>query len=335
MATIKDVARHAGVAPSTVSRVLNNRNWVAEDVRLRVETAIQALDYRPSSVARSMRMGTTQTLGLVIRDMNNPNFAVICSAAEASAQERGRTLMVCNANRSCEKERQYLELLLQRQVDGIVLFVSDERVNNCQPLLDHGVPLVTVDSAMAVATDQLRTDGEQGGYLAVRHLLELGHRRIAVLAYTQDLLVGRARLEGCRRAFAEFGVEPEPALIRFCQPTMESAEAETEHLLEVPRPTALVTTSVQLTRGALCAISRRRLRLPDDLSFVGADETDLTRLYQPQITVIARDVPAMGSRAIEMLVDRIDGQFTGPPRLETLPFRLVPGGSTAALRQAF
>jgi LacI family transcriptional regulator len=330
VATIKEVARYAGVAPSTVSRVLNGRPFVTDEVRHRVENAVAMLGYRPSSVARSLRMRSTQLLGMVVRDMSNSNFAVICEAAEAAAQERGYSLLVCNSNRSSSKEARYLELLIQRQVDGVLVFVADERVNNLKPWLEQGIPVVLVDSELPVPIDQIRSDGEHGGYVAARHLLELGHRRIAVLVYSQELVVGRSRLRGCLRAFAEFRVAPDPALVRYCHSSPESAEAEALHVLRVEKPTALLATSLQLTTGLLRAVGQLGLKVPADLSIVGFDETELTRQYQPTLTVVARDVPAMGAQAVSLLLDRMEQAEVAPPRLVTIPFALRPGGSTSA-----
>lgn len=330
MPTVKDVARYAGVSVTTVSRVLNQYPHVVPDVRERVRQACDALGYRANGLARSMRRGFTRSLGLIVRDMGSANFGAICAASESAAGERGYQLFVCNTNRDTNRERRYIAALLERRVDGLVLFAADDRVNNLDLLGDMGPPVVLVESELGgFGQDQITSDGDNAAAAATQYLLSLGHRRIAFLAWGQEVAVGRGRLNGYRRALAMAGITPDVALVRFCGVNHEQAAAETAFALSIqPPPTALLISAGDLTPGALEAVLALGLKVPQQLSVLAFDDREATRFFNPPISLMARKVPELGTRAVELLLDRLEGRIPEAPQSVTVPFSLVVRGST-------
>lgn len=330
MSTIKDVARYAGVSVTTVSRVMNGYPHVDPRVRERVQRAAEAIGYRANSLARSMRQGYTRSLGLVVRDMASANFALICAAAEAAAEARGFQLFVCNTNRDTARERRYIAALLERRVDGLILFAADERVSNLDLLGEAGPPAVLVETDfLPGGFDRISSDGERAAMEATRYLIGLGHRQIAFLAWGQAVTVGRSRLNGYLKALGEAEIEPDLALVRHCGVDARRAGEETRFaLLQQPRPTALIIGATDLTTGALLAVREMGLAVPDQFSIIAFDDSEATQFFCPPVTVMDRAVGELGSRAVEMLLDRLEGAPEDPERRAVVPFRLVERQST-------
>ncbi len=332
MPNMKDVARYAGVSVTTVSRVVNDYPHVDAGVRERVLNAAAVLGYRANAVARSMRQGRTRSLGLIVRDMASTNFAAICAAAEAAAERRGYQLFVCNSNRDPKKERRYIEALLNRRVDGLVIFTADDRVNNLD-LTVGGPPVVLVESELSIAADRVMSGGEEAAAQATRHLLGLGHRRIAFMAWGQGIHVGKGRLNGFMRAMAEAGIAPDVALIRHCGVDPTRSEPETRFVLTLrPAPTALLISATDLTPGALSAIRELQIEVPRDLSVLAFDDREAASFFAPPITVMARNAADLGSKAVELLLDRIEGRLTQDEETRVVPFSLLVRGSTGPCR---
>lgn len=329
MVKLKDVARYAGVSISTVSRVLNGRPYVKPALQERVLQAVAALDYRANEVARSMRLGASRSLGLIVRDMLSVNFAEICAAAEAVAEENGYDLFVCNSNRSPEKERRYIESLLDRQVDGLVMFTADDRVNNLSPAHERSTPVVLVSSGLDDnRADRIDTNDYMAARTAVQHLTDLGHTRIGFLAWSQTISSGYPRLAGYRASLLEAGLEPDPALIRFCGVDRGRSFVETGFLIDLREPpSALIISAADLVAGALDMLFERDIRIPDDLAVVAFDNVDIARFFRPQLTVLHRDVSAIGRLSTELVLQRI-ADPSGPAKVVTIPFEIDIGGST-------
>ncbi|WP_313646362.1 LacI family DNA-binding transcriptional regulator, partial [Pseudomonas sp.] len=204
MATIKDVAALAGISYTTVSHVLNKTRPVSEQVRLKVEAAILELDYVPSAVARSLKARSTATIGLLVPSSVNPYFAELARGIEDACERNGYCVILCNSDDNPQKQRSYLRVLLEKRIDGLVVASVGEDADLLQSLAGVRTPMVIVDRELeGVDADLVRIDHEQGGYLATRHLLELGHRDIAYIGGPAETGVSQLRLRGFRRAMAE------------------------------------------------------------------------------------------------------------------------------------
>jgi LacI family transcriptional regulator len=336
--TIHDVAAHAGVSIATVSRVLSGHPTVRQDYQERVFAAATAVGYRPSRVARSMRLRKTHSLGLIVTDILNPFFPELVRAIEDRARELGYALVLCNGAEDAERETGYLEVLLEREVDGIII-ASSSITNRERVWLETApvpVALVNCDAPGSGLSTTL-SDNRAGGRLAIEHLLALGHRRLGYLAGRvreghgegRDT-VSTERLAGVREAIAaaQAGSEKASVVVEAGDPHGPGGEAAAAALLErAPTTTALFAFNDLMAMGALRAARRCGRRVPDDLSIVGFDGLELGVYADPALTTVAQDVRTMGHSAVESLVTK---DPTIAPSTTLLPVRIIQRGSTAA-----
>jgi LacI family transcriptional regulator, galactose operon repressor len=320
-ATMRDVARHAGVSLKTVSRVINDEPGVAEATAARIETAIAELHFQRNDLARSLRQGrSSHTLGLIIEDVANPFYSAITQAVEATARERDYLLITASAREDPERERELVLALMRRRVDALLLVPAgpDHRY-----VARQGTPMVFLDRpAGRVGADTVLLDNAGGARQAVEHLLEHGHERIACIADDAALYTARERLAGYRAALHAAGIEPDGELERLGNRTAHQAEAAVRELLALPRqrrPTALFTANNRNTIGAL-----RALGTAGKLALVGFDDFELADLLRT--SVVRSDPFRMGAEAAKLAFGRLDGDGARPRR-RTIPTELIERGS--------
>mgnify|MGYP000164651422 CR=1 FL=1 len=216
MSTISDVAQRAGVSTMTVSRVINNTGYSSVETRTRVEAAIAELGYVPNALARQLRSKRTKTLALVVSDISNPFFTTIARGVEDVAVRHGFSVMYCNTDESESEEAQYLLMLVERQVDGVLLVPAGSSGTSFRLLQAHRMPVVLLDRRVARQhVESVRCDSEAAAHALTRHLIELGHRRIAVLTGRRAISTSTDRVAGCRRALDEAGLALEDELVRY------------------------------------------------------------------------------------------------------------------------
>jgi DNA-binding LacI/PurR family transcriptional regulator len=309
MASLQEVARAAGVSISTVSRAISRPDMVNAQTRERVAAAVQDLGYRPSRVARRLRVahGLSDLVGLVIPDLQNPFFADLARGVEDVATRHGYTVLIGNSDENVEKEARYLNAMMAEAVDGIILPPSCEGRSAAVDLARAGVPLVCVDRRLDKArADTVVADNVRGASDATEHLIALGHRRIGYLEGKQGVSTTRERLEGHRAALARHGIESDPALVVSGDSRPESGRRLAAKLLDLPdRPTALLVGNGMMTIGVLEAIRTRRLRIPEDVALVGYDDMPWALALTPALTVVRQPGYELGSRAMELLRQRI------------------------------
>lgn len=324
------MAREAGVSVSTVSRALNDQPFVRAEVRDRVLTASASLGYRPDVAARSMRTGTTGAVGLVVSDIANPLFAAIAKAADVALSPRGYALLIANSANDADHEAELLAAFRQRRLDGLIVAVADEAAGGLARrigafptavLLDRDVPGSRADAVLSDHAGGLRA--------AVAHLAALGHRRLALIAGTTSQRGSRVRIETFEAERARLELDRDAALSRHSAMTVADGYRALGEMLSLPRPpTAVVAGNNQLFAGLLAAIRDRGLRVPDDLSVVACEETELTALHQPPLDVVRRDLSELGAAAAELLLARLASP--GRRRREVvLPTTFEARGSSA------
>ena len=308
--TIRDVARMAGVSTATVSRILSGIGEARPDTRARVRAAVEALDYRPSGIARSLKLGSTGTIGLIVTDILNPYFPELVRAIEDAARARDLAVMLCNGQEDADREAAYLELLSGRRVDGIVVASGSLSERHGQWLRAAPVPVVLVNCRLADGSQPaVLTDSQAAARLATKHLLELGHRRIGHITGRPSDAATEERLAGVQAAIREAGL-PEAALaivVGDGHPT--GGELGMRELLTYSRVTGVVCYNDLTAVGAIRAIRDRGLSVPGHVSVVGFDDIDLARLVDPPLTTVAQDTEVMGRWAVEHLAAIIRGQF--------------------------
>ena len=329
-ATIADVAAHAGVSTATVSRVLAGLAGARADTRERVLTSARELGYRPSGVARSLKMRTTRTLGLIITDIGNPFFPELVSAVEDAARERDYGVLLCNSGEHPEREAAYLELLAERRVDGVVIASSGVGRRHGAWLAAAPLPVVLVNSASpSVPLPTILSDNRAGAALAIEHLVALGHRRIAHITAPSRNEAAPARLDGARDALRAAGLDPAALVVALGDGHVSGGAAATERLLDADRGLTAIFAYNDLTAiGAIRALRGRGLGVPRDVSVVGFDDVALAAFADPPLTTVSQQTAAMGRWAVARLLDRLDGR-PAVPETVVLPVHLEVRASTA------
>lgn len=310
MATLRDVAKLAGVSTSTVSRALSRPELVNRRTRARVEEASRSLGYSPSRVARRLRVerGRASLVGLIIPDLQNPFFAELARGVEDAAQRHGFTVLIGNSDEQQEKERRYLEVMQAESVDGVILPPISERDPAATELVRSGKPVVLVDRRLAkVQADTVVADNVGGAYRATEHLLGLGHRRIGFIEGRPEVSTSRERLEGYTQALAAHGIPRQPELVRSGDSRQQSGRRLAGRLLELSdRPTALLVGNSLMTLGAVESIQRKGLRIPEDVALVGYDDMPWALAMSPPLTVVRQPGYELGHRAMELLLQRME-----------------------------
>ena len=325
MPTIRDVAKRAGVAPITVSRVINDSGYVSQGTRARVEAAIVELGYVPNTLARSLRSRRTNTLALVLTDITNPFWTTVARGVEDAASDAGFNVILCNTDESQIEEDRYLRVLLQKQVDGVLLVPARSTSVSVPRIQKQSTPVVVLDRRVPNApVDVVRCDSEGGAYQLTRLLLSLGHRRIAILSGPREVSTAEDRVTGYKRALAENGLNPEQDLIHYGEFTLENGYATTQRVLSiVPRPTALFAANNFIAIGALRALREAGLRVPEDVALVGFDDLPPALVVDPFLTVAAQPAYQMGQRATELLLARLSDQAPETHQEVVLPTELI------------
>ena len=331
MATIRDVARRAGVSAITVSRVINKSGYVAEKTRAQVETAIAELKYVPNRLAKSLRHKQTDTLALLVSDITNPFWTTVARGAEDVANEQGLNVILCNTDESETKQDNYLNLVLQKQVDGIVLVPVNGQCDAIRWIQEQDVPVVVVDRRVTpTCADVVRCDSEGGAYELVHHLLDLGHRQIAMLNGPDNVSTAIDRAAGYRKALVEARLAFDPRLITYGEFTLQSGYEMAQRALNfTPRPTALFAANNFIAIGALRALHHEKLRVPEDIAVVGFDDLPSEIVVEPFLTVSSQPAYEMGRRATALLLDRIAGNVQEEWQDIVLPTELIIRHSTS------
>lgn len=330
MITIKDIARHAGVSVTTVSHVVNKTRFVSEDTRTRVLGAIAELKYVPSAVARSLKNNRTQTIGMMIPNCSNPYFAEIIRGIEDTCFQAGFNVILCNSDDDPKKQGQYVRVLTEKQVDGLIVLSSGGDDELGEHLRHAAMPQVLVDREVEhLNADLVEVNHEAGGYLATQHLLGLGHRRIACITGPLSLSSAAQRVAGYRRALLEAGLKVQSSLMREADFTSAGGHAAMLDLLGQKQGlTAVVASNDLMAFGAISAAASAGLALPRDLSLVGFDDIALAAYSSPPLTTVAQPKHRMGELAARLLLARIS-DHRRPPQREILQPELCLRQSTA------
>lgn len=329
MPTIRDVAKRAGVAPITVSRVINRDGYVREETRLRVERAIAELDYIPNSLGPSLRSKRTTMLALVLSDIINPFWTTVARGVEDTANRNGYHLILCNTDASPEKQDEYLMFLLKKQTDGFLV----APVRNSSPALEvlhkRNVPLVILDRHVPYGVDVVRGDSEGGAYTLTKYLLDLGHRHIAMVSGPQSVSTATERVQGYRRALVDARLDAAQQ-VYWGEFTQESGyDLTRQALLFGSRPTAFFAANNFIALGIMRALRDAGLRVPEQVSVVAFDDIPPALTLNPFFTVIAQPAYEMGKKATELLLARLSGQSTEKYQEIVLPTTLIVRDSAA------
>lgn len=327
---MKDVADHAGVALSSVSRVLNGHPAVSESLRQRVLSAVAQLDYQPDFTASSLRRGSTMTVGFLVRDIANPLFADMVKSAEDRLHPQGYSLLVTNSDGDPERDAGHIRLLSRRKVDGLLLSLSSESDPETLGILRGiSIPMVLIDRrAPGIDASVVTSDHFSGVSAATKHLAAQGHSRIALITGSRDVLASRERVRGYKAGLRASGIRLDRDLVHMGSYSQEFGESAFSVLLGLSSPpTAVIAGGSSLGYGVLRAIRERNLRMPDDMALVGCDSWPEPELFDPALTTVARDAAEVGRTAVDLLLELIAGSGHDE---RVLPTELVVRGTTDA-----
>ncbi|PKF76479.1 transcriptional repressor PurR [Vibrio sp. vnigr-6D03] len=308
MATIKDVARLAGVSTTTVSHVINKTRFVAETTQEKVKKAVEELNYAPSAVARSLKCNTTRTIGMLVTQSSNPFFAEVVDGVESYCYRQGYTLILCNTGGIYEKQRDYIRMLAEKRVDGILVMCSDLTEDLREMLDTHSsIPKVIMDwGPESSQADKIIDNSEEGGYLATKYLLDNGHTDIACLTGHEEKVACIERVIGYKRALREYDIEFKQERILVGNFECDTAVLAADKILAMEnRPTAVFCFNDLMALGVISRLQENGVRVPDDISIIGYDNIELSGYFSPPLTTVHQPKRRVGKTAFEILLQRI------------------------------
>lgn len=330
--TVEDVAREAGVSTATVSRVFNRTARVSDKTMQKVLKAARKLNYRPSRVARRLRVKSSQSMvvGLIIPDMENPFFSEIARGVEDVAYRSHHAVMICNTDEDAEKEKFYIDTLLDERTSGMIAALTSGNVKYVQRLVDEGYPVVCVDRRQKIGhTDVVTVDNKGGAYQAVRRLIELGHRRIGIINGIKGLSTTRERFEGYRKALKEAGIGVDSKMVTYGNSRQDGGSRQAKRLLALEeRPTAIFSTNNLMTLGCLEQMYKQGIRIPADMAIIGFDDMPWAVALNPPLTAVRQPGYELGTTAAELLIKRLAEPGRSTSSIELSPELVVRASCT-------
>jgi LacI family transcriptional regulator len=331
--SIRTVAERAGVSPSTASRAFRADGYTSEATRARVLQAARELEYEPHHGARSLRSRSSRMVGVVIQDITNPFYSYVAKGIAEVMRENRLVLLLSDSEEEREREAESLRGMLGARVDGLVITPTVGNADVLELLQRQHVAIVQVDRTIpGVLSDTVLIDNFGGAYAATRHLLDLGHRAIAVVAGPDALTTGRERLAGFHAAMRDAGVSVPAEHVRVSHFRREDSYAAANELLDAtPRPTAIFAQNNALVEGVLGVLHERGIRVPDEVAVIGFDDPPWAELVAPALTVVRQPAHTIGVTAAELLVRRMrDRDADASPTNIVIAPTLIVRGSCGA-----
>ncbi|MCM3636888.1 LacI family transcriptional regulator [Sporosarcina luteola] len=305
MASIRDVAKHASVSVATVSRVLNDKGYVSAETRKKVEAAIAELNYRPNEVARSLFKKQSKTIGLILPDIMNPFFPELARAIEDTASKLGYTVILCNSDEDEEKAQRYVDVLLQKYVDGIIISSNTIQEKTIRELT---IPVVCIDREISKDIPTIVVDNKNGARMATRFLREKGRRKIAHIRGPLDIVNANERCEGYREVVADEQWFRESYIVNGNYRMETATEAVLELLRQHSEIDGIFAANDTMAIGAMKAAYQHGLKVPEEISIIGFDGIALGKASIPELTTIEQPLYELGQKAAKVLIKLIKGQ---------------------------
>lgn len=331
-ATLKDLARETGLGLATLSKYFNG-GTVREKNRLLIEAAVKKLRYVPNEVARSLKTQQTRVIGVIIPELSNAFITSIISSMEDILRKHDYAVIVCDCRSNAKREKEAVEFLMHRRVDGLINMATDTTGAHLKMPLAAGIPVLLIDrlieslrgKASAVIIDNVHAAGQ-----AVRKLTDFGHRRIGLVLGSPELYTTNQRLTGYLNALEEAGITPSEEYIRYGDYTMDGGYQAAQELIRLDnRPTALFVTNFEMTLGAMLALQHNNIRVPEDLSVIGFDKLELFGEIFPNLTLIRQPQMSIGREAAGLMLDMLSEKDSFAPRIVTLITELTEGSSVS------
>ncbi|MDQ0974773.1 LacI family repressor for deo operon, udp, cdd, tsx, nupC, and nupG [Neobacillus niacini] len=310
MANIQQVAKQAGVSVATVSRVLNGQNTVSVKTRMKVEEAIKKLNYEPSLLGRNLRTSESRLLLILIPTISNPFYLEIIKGIEQVAISQNYNILLCETDSNPQKENIYFDLVRKKMADGIITMDPAVNVETLKKLAENYAVIQCSEYEECTGIPYVTIDNEEASYRAVKHLIQIGHHKIALMNADEKYLFARQRKMGYKRALEENGITlRNEYIISTSNLGFENGQYAMKKILNLQdRPTAVFAVSDLLAIGALKEINIAGLHVPNDIAVVGFDKIDFSNMTNPTLTTIAQPMRKMGNVAARMLIEKIKGE---------------------------
>ncbi|GAA05890.1 substrate-binding domain-containing protein [Photobacterium leiognathi] len=335
MATMKDVAKLAGVSTSTVSHVINKTRFVSEEISERVNKAAKELNYyAPSALARSFKVNRTKTIGMLVTTSTNPFFGEVVKGVERSCYQQGYSLILCNTEGDHQRMHESINTLLQKRVDGLILMCATLEGEHFD-IFEHyaDIPVVVMDwGPMQFTSDKIQDNSLRGGYMAAKYLIDAGHSEIGCITGPLDRIQAEMRYNGYLQAMDEAGFSVEPSWVVEADFECEGGyNAFSQLHANGTLPSALVVANDMMAMGVINAANELGIQIPEQLSIIGYDDIHIAKFMSPSLTTIHQPKYRLGQAAVETLLTRLDEPETAPRIIELEP-TLVERNSVKSLR---
>ena len=327
-ATIKDVAKYTSLSIATISKYINGGN-VLDENKIKIKEAIKILDYKVNVMARGLKTNKTMTIGILIPSFVNQFFMEIVSNIENILLKNGYSALICDYREDVELEKLKLEFLLGKSVDGLILMPSGEDDEIIKEVSKKDIPVVIIDRALKeVICDTVLVDNMNASYDAVEQLITRGHRKIAIITGPQNIYTASERLKGYIRVHEDYSIPIDENLVKYGDYKMSGGYDHLKELLEMQNPpTAVFVTNYEMTLGAIMAINEINIVIPDQLSIIGFDSLELTKIVKPSLSLVVQPLKLIGETAGEIIIKRLKGDFISFPEMHRLKTKLIMGES--------
>lgn len=332
MPTIKDVAKIANVSVGTVSRYINGHK-IKEENRRKIEEAIHQLNFKFNPLARGLRTNKTLSVGVLIPRITDIFCTQVIEGIEEVLNPLDYSIVICSSNDSAERQVEKLNYLKSKYVDGIIIMPVSSLELNVKEFIDDGIPVVLIDRLVKnCELDAVVCDNVNGAYSAVEMIINKRHRKIGIIAGPQDIYTAQERLKGYLRALTDYNIKVNEEYIVYAEYKKEGGTKELNQLLSLKdRPTAIFTTNYPTTVNSMKVIMEKGLKIGEDISLCGYDQTDLFQMFHPPLSVVVQPCKEIGMSAAEILLKRMNGDFTGHPQIRRLKTKLIATDSVKQL----
>ena len=330
---MKTVAKKAKVSIATVSRVLNDLPNISEKTRKKVLNAVNDLDYEINAVASDLRRKSTKTIGIIVGNILSQFHSIVAKAVEDTANKFGYNVILCNSDDNPEKELEYLKVLKSKRVDGVLLISREGNIRYINKMINSGIKIVLLDRLIdGLECDAVIVDNENGAYSAVKHLITEGYKKIGIICGPLNIFTDKERLNGYLRALNEAGIKEDKNLIKIEGLKKEDGVKQAKEFLEASeRPEAIFTANLDLTLGAVIALKKMGIKIPDEIGIIGFDDIECFLLMDPPLSTVNQPIYSLGATAADLLIKRIKGEdksFGDKPHVITLKTKLILREST-------
>lgn len=327
-ATIKDVAKHAGLSIATISKYINGGNVLEENRKL-IERAINELDFKVNEIARGLKTNKTMTIGVLIPNLENIFFTSIVSNIENILIQNGYSTIICDYKENEAMEKEKLQFLVNKMVDGIITMPLGSDMKSVNSIIEKNIPIVLIDRPIKeVNCDIILVDNLNASYNAVEHLIINGHKRIGIICGPENIYTAQERLTGYVRVHEDYALEIDKSLIKQGDYQVESGYYLLLELLKAQNPpTAVFVTNYEMTLGAVMAINETNVKIPEELSFIGFDNLQMAKIVKPSLSIVVQPMQQIGETAANVLLKRLKGDIGNLPSMYRLKTELIINNS--------